>query len=378
MLKSATVIFTSLCLAAACSREENKAATPSPTQSQNNPVGTNNATSTELVEDEELAGDSIAAQVDEAIAAVADEDINSTTAAGLTLKDVDKVKKEVRYRECVEENATAKVTIKKSITRSWSFEKLNRQGSSEYTNLTELMRVWSKDGGEVKCAADQKRADLPVEDMKGVALQATFKRQKSRTSSFTNVKKGVTKARSFKLSNEGTRSITWTDVTENDGVVTLTKTASQNLTRSLELLNKKGEAKLIEQSVATDPAAPLIIKVEKQQATGELISRTIVSGKKLATDKDGGRIETSFENVRYESGSGCYAVSGLIRGGVFAKDATEPTVTFTIDFSDEGKSIRFSDDKEIEYIADGCEFDSDSVDDDHAAVEEKQSAADVL
>lgn len=371
------LILASTLVATACGKDNDRSSSPNPAAKQT-PTGDNpSAGSVYLDDDEELASDSISAQIDDAIAAVADEQEGSAQGVWLSLKDEEKIRKVERYRACVEENATAKVTIKKSTTRNWSFQKHNREGSSEFTHLNEMTRVWSKDGAEIKCAIDKKRVDLALQEMEGVKLDVSFKREKSRNVSFTQLKRGVTKSRFMKITANGTRQLVWTDVNTTDGIVTLSKTANQTLTRTLELKNKKGEAKTLEQTVATDPTAPLVIQVEKKLDDGELISRTIISGKKIATAKDGGRIETTFENVRYEPGTGCYAVSGMIKGSLFAKDATEAGVSFTINFEGDSKTVTYSDGRETEYIADGCEFEGEAVEKDSAAIEEKETAADI-
>lgn len=331
----------------------------------------------QLADDEELAGDSVSAQVDEAIAAAAEEQSEGAATAGLTLTEVDKVKKVERYRNCTAEGDKAVVEIKRAAERSFSFEGAVRQGSSEIKHLVEITRTWSRDGGAVDCAESGKHAALVRAEMKGVTLEAAFKRQRSLSASFTNLKKGVTKSRSAKFNAQGTRQISWTDVTVADGTITLSKTVTQQATRTLEIVNKQGETKSFEQTVATDAAAPLQVVTVRDEATDALVSRTIVSGKKVATGKDGGRVETSFDNVKYEPGKGCYAVSGKISGAIYAKDAAEASLTFTIDFTGDTKSIAFSNGKEVEYVADGCEFDIETVEGDAGAVEEKEGAGEV-
>jgi hypothetical protein len=331
----------------------------------------------QLAEDEDLAGDTVSAQVDEAIAAAAEEQSEGAAAAGLALTEADKIKRVERYRNCTAADDKAVVEIKRAAERSWSFENALRQGSSEIKHLVEITRTWSRDEGEVGCAESGKHAALVRAEMKGVKLEASFKRQRSQLATITNLKKGVTRSRSAKFHAQGTRSITWADVSVADGTITLSKTITQQVTRTLEIVNKKGETKTFEQSVATDAAAPLQVVTVRDEAKGALVSRTIVSGKKIATGKDGGRIETSFDNVKYQPGKGCYAVSGKISGAIYAKDATEASLTFTIDFTTDTKSIAFSNGKDVEYVADGCEFDIETVEGDAGAVQEKAGAAEV-
>lgn len=337
----------------------------------------NDTAATQLAADEELAGDSVAAQVDEAIAAVVEDQSESATSSSLQLADVDKSKKLERYRKCTAEGGKATVEIKKSAERSWTFEGPVRQGQNEFKQLAEVTRIWSREGGTVACAASGKHADLKRTEMKGVSLAAKFKRTRSRSASLTNTKKGTTKSRSAKFNAEGSRTISWSDVQVKGGQITLTKTVSQEVTRTLEITNKKGEQKTLEQTVSTDPTAPLKIVVVRSESSDALVSRTIVSGKKVATFKDGGRIETSFDNVKYEAGKGCYASSGKITGAVYGKDQTEPATSFTIDFAADGNSISFVGGKEVDYVADGCEIDVESVEADSTAVSDKDSSADV-
>lgn len=307
-----------------------------------------------LVDDEEAAGQAVTAQIDDAVsAAVEDND----TPAGASLAALDGEGEVTRFRECKEEAGKAIVDIRRSAKREFSWEGPVRKAESNFSAYYEKTRTWAKEGGEVKCSEDKKHAEIPVADMQGVTLDVTFKHERSRKVTIENLKKGTKSERSFSYNVEGDRHLVWKSVTEAGDVLTIEKEATGTANRKLEIQKKDGTTKTLEATVTNAEGQPLVISVERNKDTLVWISRTIKSGTRIATGKDGGRVEVSFTDVKYTKEKRCTAVSGSISGKIFKKDATEPSVTFEVTFDGDSKTVNFSNGKEFEYSPEGCDLD---------------------
>lgn len=326
-------------------------------------------------QDEAVLGESINSQVDEAISS-AMEELDTSSGASLALTDggmslfdsskgiggngagkEKEVKNDViRFRECTEEGAKAVVSFKNSFSHQRDFERKKLKGTTKTAFLLERTRTWSKEGGEVKCNANKKGANIAWNDLKGYELSVSFKGEKSGEQSVTQVVNNTTISRSHFRSNSGTRNIKWLTVTQDAETITLEKQVTNKSERKMSATNKKGESKAWESSLATVEGSPLMISIVRDAKTKDLKTRTIKSGSITAVAKDGTKIETKFDNVVYERGSRCNAVSGKLTGAVYAKDATSASVTYTVNFTGDEPTVEFSDGKSYELNIDGCEF----------------------
>lgn len=367
------------------SGKDTEKATGSTNGKENSQTGTGDINAPLVQQDEVVLGESINSQVEEAVASAVEElDLDSSSSA-LALTDygfnLDKENSEkskgkgiagnsankenetkndmVRFRECVEDGNKAVVTMKHSFSHERNFERQKLKGITKSSFLQERTRSWSKEGAAVKCSPNKKSAAIAWTDLKGYDLAVSFKGEKSHEQTLTQLKKNVTMTHSQSRSNTGTRGIKWIDVVKDETNITLTKQVTNSSERKMSATNKKGETKSWESSVATVEGAPLMITVVRDAKTNELKTRTIKSGSIAGTAKDGTKIETKFENVVYERESRCNAVSGKLTGSISAKDATTPSVTFTVTFSGEEPSVEFSDGKTYELNIDGCEFEEE-------------------
>ena len=333
----------------------------------------------QLLSDPELAGANVSASVDDAItdAVESDSSAEGRTALALAGSGPGKV---TRYRACKVDGVKAVVDLSRAVDRSVSVSRPNRTGTSSFKDIATIQRVWTKTGGSVACDADAKHAAIQRAELGGYQLDATFKRERSRESSMTQTRSGKTIAMSSKALVEGSRKTKWSDASAKDGVLTLKATVESSAKRSLDVKKPNGEAKTFSAEVKTDSVAPLVIVSERAEQDGGLKSRTIVSGKKIATGENGGRVETVFENVRYVAGEGCYAASGAIKGSIFAKDAEKATSTFVVSFTGSSKTVTFTDAEgktsTAEYVADGCSIDAENAEQ-SGEIEEKSTAKDV-
>ncbi len=335
------------------------AATEKDKDKETSSTGTGSIDAPLVQQDEEVIGDSITAQVDDAISS-AMEDLDSSTSASFALlgKETNKKSEVNRFRDCVEEGNKAVVTLKHSFNHENEFERVKFKGYSKLSYLMERTRTWSKEGTAVKCDASKKRVNLAGADLKGYELAVALKSEKSDEQSLTKTtKKGEeTIARKSSRSSQGTRNIKWTNVTNDQGKLTIEKQVSSSMERKLSATNKKGESKAWESTIKTGEGAPLVITLVRDSNTSALVSRTVKSGTVIGVAKDGTRVETKFDNVLYEKAKKCDATSGKITGAIYAKDATTPSVSYTITFTGSEPTVEFSDGKTYDLNLDGCEF----------------------
>jgi hypothetical protein len=319
------------------------------------PGGDNQDTVKTVVADEETSSQVITAQVDDAISA-AGEDQESESAAGLMLANADTKKIHKRFRVCNVVDGKAVVELKRSIDRSFTNEGPVRSATTSFTLLDERTRTWAMTDGSVACSDNKKHAVIPWANIQGMTTGVVFNSAKSRESTLTNKKNGTEVSTSHSVKAEGERTISWSNVASESSVI-VQKSIVSNVTRELTVVKKDGTSKTLSSNVVISSESPLIIAVERDKTSLEVVSRTINSGKIIATGKDGGRIETKFDSVKYTKENKCMASAGKISGAIYAKDATEATLTFDITFDGESKTIVYSNGKEAEYSPDGCVFD---------------------
>ncbi len=334
------------------------------------PGNENTDTTESVVSDEETSSQVITAQVDEGISA-AGEDQESESAAALMLTAADGKNVHTRFRECNELEGKAVVNIKRSIERSFTIDRPAIAAETSFKLLDERTRTWALANGEAKCSENKKFAVVPWASLEGMTTAVVFSNEKSRESTLTNKKKNTTLTASHSIKSDGERTITWSNIASETSVL-VQKSIVSKVSRELTIKKKDGKEKVMTSDVVISAENPLITIVEREKTSLDVVSRTIKSGKVIATGKDGGRVETTFDAVKYTNENKCMASSGKITGAIYAKDATEPSLTYEITFSGDTKSIVYSDGKEVEYSADGCVFDEP------AEVTEKDTKGEVV
>lgn len=303
--------------------------------------------------DEEIYGEEVGAQVDDAVAALAED--TEQDAGGMSLAELALELEAKRWRDCQEEDGKAVVAMRRGVELSREFDLKNRRGATSFRNVFEKTRTWSKADASLACAENGKHVALTLEEMQGVTLDVSFKHERSRSLRVENKKTGKVQDRSMTKLVSGTRRAQWGQVATADGFVTLEKTVSLDAERKLTAQGKDGKSKEVVRTVKTDAAAPLAITVKRSATSGEIAERRIKSGKLVATGKDGGRLETVFTDVVYLREAGCVAASGKIEGSIYAPGATEITLGFVVDLG-EGK-ITYTDGREVDYASEGCDLD---------------------
>lgn len=368
----------------ACGQEDGK----TPTTNQMGGTSGGQSTSSDeiaslLVGDEQLASDNVSNNLDDAITDVLEgaESRDGTSGGFALLDNADRVARVSRYRECQVVDQKAVVSIKRSLERERTFGKFGRSGSFVLKQLLDKSRSWSKEGGTMSCASDGKHAQILRPELQGVTLVAKYTREHLQSSTFENSRKNIKVTQSRRVKATGERTVKWTKVVSEGDSLLLTKEIQSSSSMTFASLNKKGETKTFETTVTTDQSLPLVVVHERNKVTDKILSHTIVSGKKIATHKSGARVETSFSNVKYAAGDGCYASSGKIEGAIYPKDATSPSATFIVDFAGESKTLRMTKADgtvvETDYVADGCDMDGQEIDESAGNSADKSNALDV-
>lgn len=312
---------------------------------------------TEILDDSELRTEAVSSTVDVGISAAA-EGTDESSASALALASNTGTKNKVFTRECEEDGDTAVVTISREFSRTREITNKVREISMSMSGTNDLTRTWSSDEGAVKCHSNGKHIDVAMNDMEGMILDVDFKREGTRTATFTNVRKGITVERYFKFTATGKRHIEWTDVSTEGDNTTLSTTNTSEVDRSTVAKNKDGEERTMEMSVDIGKEDPLVVDTVRDSSSRDIVSRTIKSGTITSTNKDKGKLEIEFDTVVYTPDSGCLADSGSISGKVFKPEADEATMTFEITFSNGSAKIEYSDGTSADYTPEGCDLEN--------------------
>jgi hypothetical protein len=339
---------------------------------ENSPDDPEDPTAADLAADAETSGEIVTAQVDEAISIATDSAENSPNLSLALAADntpVDDGDNEAsdpsisltRTRKCVtsETDGTATVTISTAFSGDLNGESGRWTWTHNWKRYITETRIWSKSGERIGCTADERFAAVPVKDMTGVNLKVSLEGSHSSQSTRSNATRGISQNRSLSNSVIGTREFNIDsvdrDASEN---YLINKTVITKVDRIFKSKRFNGDTKNFAISVATKDDAPLKVTVEREGQKLGWLSRTIKSGTIITSLKNGGSVEASFKDVRYENRQAklvCDAVSGEI-SGVLRDAEGNQTSTFTIDFGDDERTITFSDGKSTDYEGGDCEL----------------------
>jgi hypothetical protein len=313
-----------------------------------------------------LVSEDVSSQVEDAIDAINTEDGSFQILGGLGLTDPSTtpsaVPKDVHNQErtCTIETNSAgvketKIAISSNFSFSRSFENTRISRSSSVVNSSLMTRIWSKPGTEIPCDKNKTHIVLALADRKGITMNGSFEEEASVKS---QVKRGesVTKFEHTKKA-KGDRKVEFTDVVVADNTLTVKKSISYALEKSFTRLNKNGETKTSNMSIATAEGSPIVIEAIHDKKTQKWNEQKIVSGTSVATYKTGDRLELTYQNVVYNTANRCQGVSGTITGSYFKAGALDkPAHTFTINMADEVKEISFGDGQKQLFEISGCSF----------------------
>ncbi len=317
----------------------------------------------DLVQDSEVSGDIISSQVDDAISALSDQD-EQPESLSLALAAVLTGERKLisRTQTCSEDEAAGTATVQISAEHSGEnkLEVGNISRSNSWSREFAKTKVWSKDGGAIACNDNGMTADVPLADMSGVSLKVDFKGMRKHSIVRTNKRNNVEISRIVEFSISGSRDMK-VDKAElgDDNLYSVEKTIATKVDRQVSITRRDGSAQQLQFGAETSENAPLKILVERDGTSLELKARTVKSGTIVTKFKDGGSLEASFDNVRYENRDSkliCGAVSGVVTGKITDANGTVSS-TFEIDFSKDAAVISHSDGSTTELDNSDCEID---------------------
>lgn len=285
------------------------------------------------------------AQIDDSATVVHDdvteslsEDTGSAEAASLSFSfDGASYPLTTFSRTCTDDPTAGTVSVVRTLDRTRTISKDNGKASFtiEMTDSGNVTRLWDKAVANItlSCSASDGHAVVPWTDsnLGGLKLDLSFNRTRTFSSVHENSKNKLnTRSRSFTA--EGTRNIVFGAPVVSQTSITLTKTITSSSTRATEMTKKDGSKKSMSHSVSTKNGAPLVVAIERPiDVPKNWTSKIIKEGVLIAIDKNGKRIESTFNDVKFLSGN-CSPVSGKISGEVFEKDATEASSSYVIEF----------------------------------------------
>lgn len=286
--------------------------------------------------DATLLQGTVSSMADAAIEATSTNEVASASLLGLVDLSV------TRTRSCESENDTATVEIESSVSGGGEITTGFGSMTRTITGSSEQTRVWSRVGGSVSCASDNKHADIDWTNVDGLRLTATFERSRAMqmTQTFAN---GRTMSKSRSFSASGTRSVTWTASTETGDEFTRSMTVTTDSTREIKIANKNGKTNEMRWTVKTSDDAPLSVDVTRQSSDKAITSKVINSGTLVATTSRGSAQTTFNAFTMTYSGTSllrtCAATSGSYTVNLYRTGESTPVKTYTVTITASGATM---------------------------------------
>jgi hypothetical protein len=319
-------------------------------------------TSSQFFSDSANQVDAIDAALEETLAALSDSS-SSQSSAALMLQSGAVTKSKI----CEQQDQSAKVSINRSIDRSFEKDKPKISIQKSISGSLELTRIWSHADQSVDCSDDSRPNISWDNDITNVSLEVTFERSKSIQMTKVLKQKDITKQQSKTLSSSGTRSITWTAHNEADGKITRDKIMSFSSNKSMSSQDQDEEKKEQAWSMKSETDNPLEITVVRSAEDKSLISKKIKTGAIISTSDSGVITKAVFENylLSFENGL-CRLVSGTISFTMYTSESdSEKRYTISVDSDGEYilTDITDADNETVvdDYDFDGCQADSFSI-----------------
>lgn len=300
--------------------------------------GTTREENTETEQYEDNQSTDIATQTEEAFSSISNDlGLNSSLGLMLSASLESETTIERNCEAATETDGATVVNISREHKKS--FTKPNGDQGAAIIGMN-MTRTWTKEGGTVPCNENQTHIELDLSDFEGVSLETELiNKGFSRTLSKMNSENELV---NFIHSRDtsGTRSIVWNSVSEEEGIITHSKSVSMNLTTSVKKPQKDStETQDIEFSIKTgsedDSEQPLAVSASFD-AEHKWISKTIESGQTVGTSLNK-TITLSFDMVKFERDFDCDPVSGVISGTILSEEGEGEAQTqeFVLNYTDD-------------------------------------------
>ncbi|MBM4253538.1 MAG: hypothetical protein FJ146_16340 [Deltaproteobacteria bacterium] len=277
-----------------------------------------------------------------------------------------------RAKNCVAADGKAVVAVTFAGTSERTVKRANITATLTITASGKETRTWMPPAGQtLACNAAGTAAKITWQDQSlttGLVTQVSVDKSRVFTRSVRTPRRALQTASNVSI--KGTRTITWSAVTDATAIVR-NKSIAVAVTRSGSRTGEDGAKATLQSEVKTLTDAPLLVRVERSLADRSLIQKTIKSGTLSSTQSDGSTVQTTFDSLVYDFSATnedrCQPVSGKMIGKVFAAGASTPGKTFVITFGDNsvdsGTSVAFDGgaaEDYPEYNAKGCDLEAET------------------
>ena len=221
-------------------------------------------------------------------------------------------------KSCSASGAGRSAAVSSRVTVNRNMKKTVDMGSTTVTQSRtgngSSSRVWSRTGNSaVECNATGHGAKIDFTSPAGTRLQLAFTRARSDTTKLASRTAVKTSTKSFKA--KGTSLLTWaSNDTSNDTSKTYSRHNSIEIKNSqyqVAMSDDKGTKRRIGVSMSTAPELPLVILVERDRTTQEVVSKTIVSGYINSQIDSEVKLTTAYQNLKVNFADGqCSIDSG--------------------------------------------------------------------
>lgn len=336
-------------------------------------------TATQLVEDSQLTMGVVNASHGDAVAAAADQGASSS--ARLMMGDDDGVDNGGGHddsnddkdsdddtsnvtKACTASSDGKSVTVTATSSVNRSRTKKSNGGrvtvTSTRTGSGTSTRTWSRaDGSAVACTSDNSGVKADFKNPSGLKLEASFDRTRTDSKSYTGPK--LTRSSSKTITSSGKRTVTWSsNDTSDDSGTTYTRSKSvliTDTTNSITLSNKDGQNITATLTIRTPTDSPLVVKVERNNSSHAVVSKTFVSGQVVVKKDSDASITTTYSNLKLNfADNSCSIIDGSAQ--IVVKDSSGATIKTLSLGKNSGGDSSLSDDSgtEVEGFAlDDCD-----------------------
>lgn len=196
-----------------------------------------------------------------------------------------------------------------------------------------IVRVWSREGGSVACQENGLQAEIDKRDLNGVHLNITFAHGIALGDGYKNAFNGSKGAMAAGFLAEGSRSLSFSQSTSEDGLLETAATIQSEVRRRIDAANlQQKSSKTL--TFKTSDEAPLQVLSVRSADSKELVSRTIESGVMQSSGITSAQLVTTFTSVKYVPGGKCLRPqSGSIQSVLTKADGTveEFSVVYSAD-----------------------------------------------
>jgi hypothetical protein len=325
-------------------------------------VGPTIVNATDVVGDSQLTSSIVNASHGDAVAASIDQGSSSTNLRLAAADTNDDTTSATKLCAVSSDSKSAIVTVNANISRTRTKTsaggrvtvKATRTGSGTST------RTWSRiDSTSVACKDDKMGALVDLKNPAGLRLDVSFERNRIDDVTFTGPR--LTRSSTRSVTSVGARTITWASNDDSGGSTTSyarnKSVVIRNTTHSLTMTDKNGNTVATNLTINTPDTSPLLVKVERSNATNKVLSKTFISGQIVVNKDSDATITTTYSNLKLNfSDDSCSVTDGSAQV-VISDSAGTIIKSLKLSKNSEGDSALFDESvNEVEgFVLDPCD-----------------------